>query len=86
MARQLLGYRQLGRFRRRPNWWSASASARSQIDPDYSKAWGLLAIAQCILHFVHARKDGDGLEAAERALELDQNLAEAHIVESKAFA
>ena len=53
------------------------------IDPDYSKAWGLLAIVQCILHFVHARKDGDGLEAAERALELDQNLAEAHIVKAR---
>jgi adenylate cyclase len=53
------------------------------IDPNYSNAWGLLAIVQCILHFVHSSKDCDGLDSADRALELDENLAEAHIVKAR---
>jgi adenylate cyclase len=48
------------------------------IDPNYAKAWALMASAQLSLR-LHLRREGDGgLAAAERALELDQNLAEAH--------
>jgi adenylate cyclase len=53
------------------------------IDPQYAKAWGLLAMAQWIVHFLHAAGDADGLAAAERALMLDPNMAEAHIVKAR---
>ena len=53
-----------------------------QIDPDYARAWALMAWAQTSLHFVGGRSD-DGLEAAERALSLDPGLAEAHAVRAR---
>ena len=53
------------------------------IDPGYARAWGLLAIVQSLLHFVFGTQGNDGLAAAERALELDQNIAEAHIVKAR---
>jgi adenylate cyclase len=55
----------------------------TEIDPNYARAWGLLAITQWALHFVHAAVDEDGLAAAERALALDSNIAEAHIVKAR---
>jgi adenylate cyclase len=54
-----------------------------EIDPDYARAWGLLAIVQSLLHFVFGTQRDDGLAAAERALELDENIAEAHIVKAR---
>jgi adenylate cyclase len=54
-----------------------------EFDPNYARAWGLLAIVECILHFVHGGGRGDGLAAAERALALDPRLAEAHIVKAR---
>jgi adenylate cyclase len=53
------------------------------IDPNYARAWGLLAVTQSILHLLHSSGDETGLDAAERALELDPNLAEAHIVRAR---
>jgi adenylate cyclase len=53
------------------------------IDPNYARAWGLLAIVQCILHFVHQNEEADGLAAAERALALDPELAEAGVVKAR---
>jgi adenylate cyclase len=48
------------------------------IDPDYAQAWALMASAQGLLRLMLA-KDGDGgRAAAERALALNPNLAEAH--------
>lgn len=52
------------------------------IDPDYAKAWALMALAQAELRFRHG-KDVDPLPAAERALELDPNLAEAHCIKAR---
>jgi adenylate cyclase len=50
----------------------------TEIDPDYARAWALMAVAQIDLRF-HLGGDRDnGLAAAERALALDANLAEAH--------
>jgi adenylate cyclase len=50
----------------------------TQIDPNYAQAWALMASAQGLLRLMLA-KDGDGgRAAAERALELNPNLAEAH--------
>ena len=50
------------------------------IDPGYAHAWALMAIAQTHLRFRQGRPDINGLEAAERALSLDPDLAEAHAV------
>ena len=47
------------------------------IDPEYAHAWALMAIAQTHLRFRQG-KAVDGLPAAERALELNPDLAEAH--------
>jgi adenylate cyclase len=54
-----------------------------EIDPKYARAWGLLAIVQCILHFVHQKGELDGLAAAERALALNPNMAEAGVVKAR---
>jgi adenylate cyclase len=54
-----------------------------EIDPTYSRAWALLAIGQMHLRFVHEKSVDDGLIAAERAVELDANLAEAHAVKAR---
>jgi adenylate cyclase len=50
------------------------------IDPEYAHAWALMAIAQTHLRFRRGKADASGIEAAERALSLDPDLAEAHAV------
>jgi adenylate cyclase len=50
------------------------------IDPGYARVWGLLAIIQCILHFTFNASDDNGLDAANRALEIDPTIAEAYCV------
>lgn len=47
------------------------------LDPNYGRAWAMLS--NCLIE-MHRRSasDDDGWEAAERALKLDPNLAEAH--------
>ena len=50
------------------------------IDPEYAHAWALMAIAQTHLRFRQGKLDANGAEAAERALSLDPDLAEAHAV------
>ena len=52
------------------------------IDPEYAKAWALMALAQCELRFIYGH-DVDALPAAERALELDPSLPEAHCVKAR---
>jgi adenylate cyclase len=49
-----------------------------EIDPDYARAWALIAVAQVHLRFYAGSEGETGLEAAERALSLDANLPEAH--------
>jgi adenylate cyclase len=49
-----------------------------EIDPNYARPWALMAGAQIRLRFFFGRETDDGLAAAERAIELDTNLAEAH--------
>ena len=58
----------------------------AEIDPDYARAWALMAVGQMILRFVHGRGGEDGLVAADRALALDANLAEAHAVRARIFS
>ena len=54
----------------------------TEIDPLYARAWALMAIAQTALRFTSGRPD-DGLAAAERALSIDPDLAEAHAVRAR---
>lgn len=52
-----------------------------EIDPDYAQAWALMGLAQANLRHGFAEPDGDddGSAAAERALALDPNIAEARL-------
>src|SRR4051812_30218451 len=52
------------------------------VDPDYARAWALMALAQASLRFRFGRTGDDGLDSAERALALDPNIAEAHCVKA----
>ena len=50
----------------------------TEIDPDYARPWALMAYAQSVLRVYYGPGREDGLAAAERAISLDPNLAEAH--------
>jgi adenylate cyclase len=75
----------------RSNDWatrSAEATVRlctraTEIDPDYAQAWSLLANGLATLRFGVGRPGDDGLIAAERALALNPDLAEAHAAKAK---
>lgn len=54
----------------------------TQLDPGYAQAWALMGLAQLELRFVHGH-DEDALFAAERALEVDPGLAEAHCIKAR---
>jgi TolB-like protein/predicted Zn-dependent protease len=49
-----------------------------EIDPGYARAWALLAICQANLRMVNVGTGDTGWAAAERALALEPDLAEAH--------
>ena len=55
----------------------------TEIDPAYAQAWALTSVAQSALYFRYGQGGDDGLAAAERALALDANLGEAHIVRAR---
>jgi adenylate cyclase len=55
----------------------------TELDPDYARAWALMAYAQSLLRFNRGKAGEDGLAAAEKALKLDPNLAEPHAVKAK---
>ncbi|MEO8673948.1 MAG: adenylate/guanylate cyclase domain-containing protein [Casimicrobiaceae bacterium] len=50
----------------------------TELDPQYARAWALMAHAQGSLRFHHAREGDGGLAAAARAIALDDTLAEGH--------
>jgi adenylate cyclase len=52
------------------------------LDPNYARAWALMALAQTSLQFRHNKRDDEALASAERALALDPDLAEAHCVKA----
>jgi adenylate cyclase len=58
----------------------------TEIDPTYARAWALMALGQMLLHFAHGRRGDDGMSAAEQALALDANLAEAHAVKARVLS
>jgi len=55
----------------------------TEIDPNYALPWALMALAQGVLRFHHARDNDGGMAAAERAIALDGNLAEAHAARAR---
>src|SRR5690348_3507929 len=54
----------------------------ARLDPDYAQAWALMALAQAELRFVHG-KDENAAPAADRALELNAALPEAHCIKAR---
>ena len=58
----------------------------TRIDPNYAQAWALMARAQTVLKLHFAESGEDGLAAAERALALDPDLAEAHAIKAQHLA
>ncbi len=70
---------------------SASAIIRlcsraTEIDANYARAWALMALGQAQFRHLRGGKADDGLAAAERALALDANLAEAHAIKAAILA
>jgi adenylate cyclase len=59
--------------------------AAIEMDPNYARIWALMAVARRGLHFHFGQPGHDALAAAERALALDPNLAEAHAVKADHF-
>jgi len=61
---------------------------RSAIDadPNYARAWALMALAQAWMRFRDEKIEDAGMEAAERALELDPHLPEPYCVKAGHFA
>ncbi len=55
------------------------------LDPNYAQAWALLALAQSQLRFWHGRQDAEPEAAAERALQINPDLAEPHCVKAHIF-
>ena len=49
-----------------------------EMDPQYARAWALLAIAQSNLRYGFGRDVDDGFAAAHTALAIDPSIAEAH--------
>ena len=54
----------------------------AQLDTEYAQAWALLGLAQLELRFVHGFSE-DALSSAERALEINPALAEAHCIKAR---
>ncbi|MGZ3276368.1 MAG: TIR domain-containing protein, partial [Caulobacteraceae bacterium] len=53
----------------------------TELDPGYARAWALMSLSQAAYH-MEANYGEDGLMAAEKALELDPDLAEAHALKA----
>jgi adenylate cyclase len=58
----------------------------TEIDGSYAHAWSLMALSQSVLHFHYRISDDDGFAAAERALALNPELADAHAVKARHLA
>ena len=53
----------------------------TKIDPDYAQAWALMGLGQANLRYAYTghEEEDDGFAAANRALELNPTIAEAHL-------
>ena len=61
-------------------------SRATENDPNYARAWALMALGQTQFRDLRGGQADDGLAAAERALALDCNLAEAHAIKAAILA
>jgi adenylate cyclase len=82
MARQ---FHHLGQSRHRPIVVRLARRA-TEIDPGYARAWALLALSQSNIRLLTGGYHDTGWEAAEKALALDPNLAEAHAARGRILA
>ncbi len=57
-----------------------------KVDPNYARAWAMMALAMTIRAAVAGKPGEDGLAAAERALSLDPSLPEAHAAKGRFLA
>jgi adenylate cyclase len=57
-----------------------------EIDPNYAHAWALLAIGQSNIRLLSGGTGDNGWDAANRALSLDPNLADAHAAKGRILA
>ena len=55
----------------------------TRIDPRYARAWALMSLAQVERRFWHGIETENALPAAEQALSLDADIAEAHCVRAR---
>jgi adenylate cyclase len=56
-----------------------------EIDPNFARAWALMADAQQFLASLHGHDNTAPLQSAERALALDPDLAEPHAIRARCF-
>lgn len=84
MARQYSVSGNLGDSRRSESIVRLAKRA-TEIDPGYARAWALIAVTQVNLRFYAGSQGDNGMEAADRALALDANLAEAHAAKAVAL-
>lgn len=80
MARQVWIDGEFGRFGREHRVIRICRRAIA-IDPNYAEVWALLGLAQANLHYAEAvqKDEDDGLAAANRALALNPQIAEARL-------
>jgi adenylate cyclase len=57
-----------------------------KVDPNYARAWGLMALAMTARALFTGKAAEEGLAAAERALSLDPTLPEAHAAKGRFLA
>jgi tetratricopeptide (TPR) repeat protein len=57
-----------------------------ELEAGYGRAWALKALAQAYLFFGYNKGVSNGVEAADRALQLDAALPEAYCVKARAAA
>jgi len=55
----------------------------TEIDPDYAQAWTLMGIGYKNLRYLQTAQSDAGMQAVERALALNPNLAEAHATKAQ---
>jgi adenylate cyclase len=57
-----------------------------KVDPNYARAWGMMALAMAVRAIYAGSATDDGLAAADRALALDPTLPEAHAAKGRFLA
>lgn len=82
MARQLYASGNQGDPRRDESIIRLCEKA-TELDPAYARAWALMALSQTSLHFRFGRSGSNGLDAAERAMNIEPDLAEPHSVKAR---